>query len=131
MKTLILTVIAVLAMTTATFANKPEKVTLRHGQQKTAARGDLKIKFISVVEDSRCPVGANCVWAGNAQIQVKITDRQGRSKISVINSTTGPLGDQFGGYAINLTSLTPVPTVDGKPTLSRYTATFSIARLYR
>ena len=131
MKTLIFTAIVLIGMTTATFANKPEKVTLRHGQQKSAARGDLKIQFVSVVEDSRCPIGTNCVWAGNAQIQVKITDRNGRSKISVINSTTGPLGDQFGGYAINLTSLTPHPTADSQPSKTRYTATFSITRLTR
>lgn len=131
MRIVILTLIAILAMTTITSAAKPEKFTLRPGQQKRAAKGELRVKFISVVEDSRCPVGVDCVWAGNAQIKVIATDERGQSKEMIINTTMGPQGDQFAGYAINLVSLTPQPTSKGKAPDSRYRATFTVARLYR
>jgi hypothetical protein len=131
MKILILTLIAILGMTTITSAAKPEKFTLRPGQQKRAAGGELRIKFVSVVEDSRCPVGVDCIWAGNAQIKVIATDERGEKKEMTMNTTMGPQGDQFAGYAINLVSLTPVPTAKGKAASSRYRATFTVARLYR
>lgn len=31
------------------------------------------LKFVKVIEDSRCPKGANCVWAGRAKILVEIS----------------------------------------------------------
>lgn len=131
MKILILTLIAMLAMTTITSAAKPQKFTLRVGQQKRVANGDLRIKFVSVMEDSRCPVGVDCIWAGNAQIKVLVTDRRGETKEMLINTNSGVQGDQHAGYAVNLVSLTPEPTQKGKPTKSSYRATFTVARLYR
>lgn len=130
MKTFILALIVILGMTTATFASKSDTLTLRSGQQKSAVRGDLRVKFISVLEDSRCPPESACVWAGNAKIKVKVTDRRGRTKMMEINTNAGPKGDQFGGYAVNLTSLTQ-PKQKGTPGTTRYTATFSVERLYR
>ena len=111
-------------------AQKPESITLRGGQQKRAAKSHLTIKFISVVEDSRPPEGSMAVWAGNAKIEVRISDRRG-SKTVFINTNTGVHGDQYGGYAINLVDLTEKPRSGDKPALSSYRATFSIERLYR
>src|SRR4030095_14946598 len=102
MKIFILTLIAIIGLTTATFANKADGITLRVGQQKSAARGEVRIKFIKVLEDSRCPINARCVWAGNAKIQVRLTDARGRSRIATMDTTTGQLGAQVDSYSINL-----------------------------
>ena len=132
MRILVLTLIAVLCMTTITPASGPTKLTLRYGQQRTVVKGELRIKFISVVEDSRCPKDVDCIWAGNAQIKVVAIDRRGEKKEMVMNTNSGATGDQFAGYAINLVSLTPEPTAKaGKAADSRYRATFTVARLYR
>jgi len=42
----------------------------------------------------------------------------------------GPKGDQFGGWAIDLTSLTPAARAGSKSHLP-YAATFSVTRLTR
>jgi hypothetical protein len=34
----------------------------------------LNIKFSELVQDSRCPPGANCIWAGKAIIALEIND---------------------------------------------------------
>lgn len=34
------------------------------------------INFIKVIEDSRCPKDATCIWAGRAKILVKITSEE-------------------------------------------------------
>ena len=106
---------------------KSETFTLRVGHQKRVARGELTIKFVNVMEDSRCPVGVNCIQAGNAKIQIKVTDRRGQTKTMELSTNKDPKGDRLGAYAINLVNLAPQPRKDGKPT--RYTAKFSIQQL--
>jgi len=38
----------------------------------THREGDHTVTFVEVVEDSRCPEGTDCVWAGRAQIRVEV-----------------------------------------------------------
>lgn len=106
-------------------------IKVRVNQQKTHARSKLKIQFVSLVEDSRCPEGVRCVWAGNAKIQVKVTDSTGESKTFEMNTNLGPKGDSLGGYAINLISVEPRPRANIRINRNAYTATFSISRLTR
>ena len=108
-------------------AVKSETVTLRAGNQKRLARGELTIKFVNVIEDSRCPAGVNCIQAGNAKIQIKVTDRRGQTKTMELNTNKDPKEDKLGPYAISLVSLAPQPMKDRKP--ARYTARFSIQRV--
>jgi hypothetical protein len=142
MKTLLLTLVAIagigatdasaaLAPQTLKTENfKPETLALRNGTQRNVARGELTIKFVSVIEDSRCPVGVNCIWAGNAKIRLKVTDRRGRAKMMELNTNGEPKVDQFGPYSISLVNLTPKPT-QRKHSPSRYNARLSIQRLRR
>ena len=131
MKIMFLTLIAIFGIATIGMAQKPETLILKRGQQKSTAKGEVILKFLSVIEDSRCPTDVNCVWVGNAKIEVLITDKRGGSKKVVMNTTTGPAGDQHNGYAIYMTSLTPSPK-SGKTIKQRsYIATFNITRLFR
>ena len=131
MKRVFFTVITIIGLSAAVLAYKPETVTVKQGQKKSAPNGEFNIKFISVTEDSRCPVDANCVWAGNAKVSVKITDKNGVSKTMVMNTTMGPQGDQYRGWAIYLTELSPAPKSGTAIKQKAYKATFSIQRLTR
>jgi hypothetical protein len=130
MKNIILAIITIIGTATMAMAQDPQKVTIRYGHQKHAGGTGLTLKFVSVVEDSRCPVGVDCIWAGNARIQVFASNSQG-SKMLTMNTGAGPLGDQYGGYAIRLVSLTPQPPQHGKIKTEKYTAVFAISRLGR
>jgi hypothetical protein len=116
---------------TNALAQTEERVTLRMSRQKTVTKDKLTIEFASLVDDSRCPQGTTCVWAGNAKIQVKVKSRNGTSRTFEMNTNMGPKGDQFGGYAINLVSLTPLPRANVNVDAKDYTATFTITRLRR
>jgi hypothetical protein len=131
MKRMLVTLITIIGLSAAVLAYKPETVTVKNGQNKSVPSGEFSIKFISVTEDSRCPVDVNCVWAGNAIVHVKITDRRGGSKTMVMNTTMGPKGDQYNGWAINLTELTPAPKSNVTIKQKAYKATFTITRLTR
>lgn len=131
MKIIFLTLITILGLGSITMAQKTQELTLKRGQQKSAANGEVILKFLSVTEDSRCPTDVNCIWAGNAKVEVLITDKHGFSKKVIMNSTVGPKGDQHNGWAIYLSSLTPSPK-SGKTIKQRnYIATFNITRLFR
>jgi hypothetical protein len=114
-----------------TQAQKVESVTLRVNKQKKLSRSKLTIKFLSLVEDSRCPKGTNCVWAGNATIKVKVSNARGESKIFELNTNTGAKGDTLGAYQFTLESLTPHPANNIRIDRNSYTATFSVVKLSR
>jgi len=131
MKTIFLTLILTLVFGSIVSAQGNGTLKVRVNQQKTHARSKLKISFVSLVEDSRCPVGAKCVWAGNAKIQVKITDSRGRSETFEMNTNMGAQGASFGGYAVNLVEVTPRPATNIRINRNAYTATFEISKLTR
>lgn len=131
MKTLIFTLVAMLGLTTFATAQSQDSFELKIGKQKTGSHSKLKVKFISVIEDSRCPTGAQCVWAGNAKVKISVTSKRLGTKVFELNTGMGVQGDQFDGYAINLVSLTPTPAMNGKIDPKKYKAKFTITRLTR
>lgn len=52
-----------------------EEVELRPGQAVYIEAEALKARFVEVVADSRCPIGAKCVWAGEVSCTLEITYR--------------------------------------------------------
>lgn len=55
-------------------AHLDEEFSLRIGQTASIAGENLKIRFDEVVEDSRCPKGVTCIWAGRVSCIVQLTD---------------------------------------------------------
>ena len=130
MKTLIILSAMFFAFASVSYAQATRTVTIKAGQAKTESRSKLKIKFISVIEDSRCPEGVNCIWAGNAKIKVEIKSSR-TTKIFEFNTGMGPKGDILDGWAINLEELTPYPKNNITTDPKRYQAKFTIVRLTR
>lgn len=104
------TMIAVFAMlsviTLGIFAKGTQELQMKVGDQKTADRGRLTIKFVSVVEDSRCPLGAQCIWAGNAKIKVAVSKGKMAPKLIDLNTGLEPNSVKIYGYTISLKALT-------------------------
>lgn len=109
---------------------KIETVTLKVNQQKTAKMSGLKIKFLGVTEDSRCPTDVQCVWAGNAKMKFRITGERG-TKDYIFNSTVGHRGDQVGVWAVSVDTLSPEPHSKRKIAANAYTVKLQIVRLTR
>ena len=114
-----------------TNAQTAQKINVLVGKQKKASRSRITIKFVSLIEDSRCPDKVNCIQAGNARIKVKVS-KPGSDPITFeANTNLGEKGNIYEGYAIYLTDLTPVPNANVRLNRNAYTATFSISRLSR
>ena len=113
-----------------TEAQSRQQQKVQINKQKKFSRSSLTIKFVSLIEDSRCPEGTNCVWAGNAKIKIEVI--KGRAKETFeINTNLGPKGATYDGYSIELISLTPVPKENIRINRNGYVATFTVSRLTR
>ena len=133
MKTLFLTLFLTLVFGSVVTANaqNDSAIKVKVGKQKKFSRSKINVKFVSLVEDSRCPEGTNCVWAGNAKIKVVLSSPDGGSETVEMNTNLGAKGATLGAYAVNLISLTPTPKANVRLNRNAYTATFTIARLTR
>jgi hypothetical protein len=109
-------------------AQTNQQLKLRVNSQKAVEGGKLTIKFISIVEESRCPEGVNCIHAGNAKIQIKVTKRGGAAKTFELNTNFDPNGISFEGYEIKLANLEPVPKENIRINRNGYTATLIVSK---
>lgn len=58
--------------------------------------GDLSVKVLRVVSDSRCPVDVTCIQAGNVVVELELTRGGKTSKLTVASDEDGkPFDDHF------------------------------------
>lgn len=88
-------------------------VSAKQGQQisvkinaEARANGGVRVKFVELVEDSRCPVDTNCIWAGNAKIKVQVS-RNGRTRVLELNTMQEGADPVFAGHKFRLVDLDP------------------------
>jgi hypothetical protein len=106
------------------------RVSIANGGEKTISGSGIKIKFLDVLDDSRCPTGQTCIWAGNAKVKILVYSGR-RASTFELNSNLSPQVATIGEYEIKLSSLDPRPDKQGKPDPKRYTAVFIVSRLTR
>ena len=107
---------------------KGETLKVQVNKEKRFAKSKLSVRFLELVDDSRCPTDTNCVWAGNAQIKVRVT-KNGRSH-SLTLDTNGPNHTvKAEGYSIKLVDLTPHPRSNIRINRNGYVATLSAEKI--
>lgn len=114
----------------STFAATPAKPLRQHGKVQIyheANVSGVRVKFVDLIEDSRCPTDTQCIWAGNAKIKVQLS-KNGKSKVVEMNTGMEPRAIRFEGYEIKITKLTPQPASNIRIRKDGYVATFSVLR---
>ena len=101
----ILLVLVVVGSFSIVSAKQGQEISVKINTEEKA-NGGVRIKFVELVDDSRCPVDTNCVWAGNAKIKVQVT-RNGKSKVLELNTMNKGGDPVFAGYKFRLTDLDP------------------------
>jgi len=94
-----------------------EEFGLKFGDKVTLRGTDLTLAFKDVTEDSRCPEGAVCVWAGNARILLGVNQTA-----IALNTTLEPKQASYSSYVIQLLGLYPYPKVDRQIKKEEYIA---------
>ena len=101
---------------------------LRVAQEKTVPRTAIRIKFLSVIEDSRCPEGVNCIWAGVAKIKIQLRKAGKPAKEFELNTNQTDKTITFEGHEIKLAALTPYPKSGTAIKAASYSATLTITK---
>ena len=107
---------------------------LRPGQSAQLDGPSVRLTFVKVLEDSRCPIDAVCVWAGNAQIQLRARSRQAEADLDLNTLGDGPTRPRFAdfeGYRIHLVALVNPNRASAQhaPEPSEYVATLRVEAL--
>ena len=110
------------------YAQKNEQLKLKINEQKTVENRKLTIKFVSVLEDSRCPEGVNCVWSGNAKIKIKLKNADAAWKTFELNTNIEKKEISFEGYVIKIAELTPTPQINPKIDENSYVVAFTVGK---
>lgn len=84
---------------------------LKYNEIKIDAENRLIISLDSVLNDSRCPKGCYCFWAGNAEVRFNFSKDYYKIEF-VLNTYSGWRTDTLiNGYRIKLLDLKPYPEV--------------------
>ncbi|WP_210358251.1 hypothetical protein [Sphingomonas beigongshangi] len=73
------------------------------GVGQTAVVGGLHVRPDRVIEDSRCPVGVTCVWAGRVILRATVSDGSWSKPINLILGVPADVADG----KLTLVSVTP------------------------
>jgi hypothetical protein len=84
-------------------------VTLAVGETASFDGGKLSVKFVSVSEDSRCPKNEQCVWAGNARVELEVRVATGAPRAVSLDTNKGAREVEVDSYSLGLVDLAPVP----------------------
>jgi hypothetical protein len=106
--------------------NNRSEVVLAPGGVHRIAGTDLTLVLEAVAQDSRCPKGVNCVWAGDAAVRIRLEPPPTAYTLHTNDGFEREIA--HGNVRVRLVSLTPEPTADGPPRPDTYRATLSIER---
>lgn len=99
---------------------------LRAGE--TTRVDGLRVEFVGVTEDSRCPVDVTCVWQGNAKVMLQVKGRGMRSRTLRLNTGLDPRQQSYGGYDVRLVKLEPRKKKSERIRRREYVATLIVTR---
>ena len=114
--------------------------TLAVGQTVRFDKGGIRVKFIKVAKDSRCPMNARCITAGDAEVILEVKVGSKKPELVTLHTHDEPRYAVFSAipdgmigipksYTVSLQELTPQPIAGRKTRQRDYRLTlgFSIA----
>jgi hypothetical protein len=96
---------------------------LKIGESVSIKNEQLNFQFVNVPEDSRCPEGAMCIWAGNAAVVIKIFN-----VMDTVNTFLNPKEINYDSYTITLLQLSPYPKIGVPRDTTQYVAQFVVTK---
>src|SRR5688572_18743610 len=94
---------------------------------ETISVGELRLTFRSVEADSRCPIDAVCVWAGDGEIALKI-EQGNQAAVAALHTMLEPRKTEWNGYTIAFVSLAPSRSASSSIDPADYRAQLLVTR---
>jgi len=107
------------------------QVPLKNCTQGQYGNDAVKICFDSLLEDSRCPRGALCIWMGTATGEFSLSVNNNEQKITLSTAASPallPRDTVLMGYKIEFLDLLPYPDIN-VPGIPDYKAVIKITKL--
>jgi hypothetical protein len=102
-----------------------DQFTLRVGESASISELGLWMRFIQVVEDSRCPTTVTCISRGDGAVLIEVAPLNGDSKESVLHTDTGANSIPLGQAEVRLVKLDPYPATPGSIPAGAYILTLT------
>jgi len=104
-----------------------ETFDLKPGQEKLVRSAGVRIKLVEVAEDSRCPQGVNCIWAGNVRVVLRINGPRKSTRLDKLNTATEPTALALKGRSLSISKVTPPKIIDQKIKPEDYVVTLTLS----
>ena len=105
-----------------------KEFSLKIGQAAVINAQKVSLKFITVHDDSRCPTGVQCVWAGNAAVVVELSKNKKKLVQATLNTSIKPNELEYKDYKIKLVGLNPYPKADQRINQKDYQAVLIVTK---
>lgn len=100
-------------LTTPGGLSLPGSIVLAVGQSVRVDGRDAVVRFVRVTEDSRCPQGVECVWAGRARVELELTaDGQPPPPPMALGLEVGAEPVEAAGLRLAAEALDPLPRAE-------------------
>ena len=113
----------------STQAMLEEQFSLNFEKTAIVSPVDIKVKFVKVTEDSRCPSDVVCIWAGQVSVLINVNDNG--KDLGDIKLTLGANKDDavkdIGEYYLKLIVVKPYPISTKRIEPSEYIATLVVS----
>jgi hypothetical protein len=107
-------------------AGLDEEFRLRTGQTALVGDDGLRVGFVRVTEDQRCPINARCIRAGFARVEVQLSAPRTAAQRAILSTPDEPKGASYGAYEVQVLDVQPGREI-GKP-VPRYEAVLRVRR---
>jgi hypothetical protein len=106
-----------------------EEFSLAIGQTVTIQDENLKVKFSEVIEDSRCPGGVQCIWAGRVSCLIEFIQNGTTNKtvLTQLGLTEGYATETYEVYQLRF-RIEPYPQSGKKISNSDYRLLLTISK---
>ncbi|SDQ68628.1 hypothetical protein SAMN05421664_2165 [Chryseobacterium soldanellicola] len=100
--------------TAQTMSKEGDIIYLNEGENRFLKEYEMNVTFKNISEDSRCPKGVSCIWAGVAVAQIEVMGTTTRPMVLNLATTDNEgrnyhKSAQYNGYSISLAEVTPYP----------------------
>lgn len=85
----------------------------------------LAVEFVRVVEDSRCPIDATCVWAG--EVKVQLSTRIDAAEAKQLETTAGTPA-AVGDFRVTVVRVQPEKSTTREIAPEEYRVTLKVER---
>lgn len=104
-----------------------QQFVLKSGELASIAGTGVRVQFVEVVNDSRCPLNATCIAAGDASIAIAVVDDQGSSRYE-LHTDPSRKSATHRDLRIELTELQPYPDTNHPTDPAGYRVTLRASR---